>query len=149
MPIAPASEGARNISVRGSQEYSQTRELRTNQQSKSKETKKNHQVIKSSEDIIESQRPRATPRETQIIRPIAIESSEDLSQGSRTRFFFLQEPDSTDTKTRSNLEGIQPFYSSNRASRGLVCSICEAYFLFRPAVKQRERSRRSSAEKTR
>ena len=45
MPIAPASKGARNISVRGSQEYLQTRELRTNQQSKSKETKKNHQVI--------------------------------------------------------------------------------------------------------
>ena len=45
VPIVPASEGARNISVRGSQEYLQTRELRTNQQSKSKETKKNHQVI--------------------------------------------------------------------------------------------------------
>ena len=113
MPIVPASEGARNTSVRGSQEYLQTRELRTDQQSKSKETKKNHQVIKSLEDIIESQRPRATPRETQIIRPIAIESSEDLSQGRRTIFFTRARQHRYENKIESRRDSTILFFQSS------------------------------------
>ena len=127
---------ADRTSFRGSQEYLQTREQRTNQQSKSKEAQKNHQVITVA---IRRHHRVSAPR-----RDAARDSNyQTYSHSNPPRIYhkdggqdFLQEPDSTDTKTGSNLEGIQPFYSTDRASRGLVCSICEAYFLFRPAVKQ-------------
>ena len=122
MPIVPASEGARNISVRGSQEYLQTREKQTNQQSKeqgSAEEPSSHQVFRRNHRV-------STPA-----RDAARDSNyQTYSHSNPPRIYHkdLQEPDSTDTKAGSNIEEIQPFYSTDRASRGLVCSICEAYF---------------------
>ena len=113
-PGISASEGAKNICKRGrSERISSQRARKPRRTIKSSPSQRRHRV--------------SAPR-----RDAARDSNyQTYSHSNPPRIedkIFLQEPDSTDTKTRSNLEGIQPFYSSDRASRGLVCSICEAYF---------------------
>ena len=121
-PGISASEGAKNIRKRGRSERISSQ--------RAKKTKKNHQVITVT---IRRHHGVSTPTRDAARDSNFQTYSLRILRGSitRTEDKILQEPDSKDTKTGSNLEEIQPFYSSDRASRGLVCSICEAYFFIK------------------
>ena len=149
MPIVPASEGARNISKRGRTEMThEAREQRTIQQSKSKEAQKNHQAITVA---IRRHHRVSAPR-----RDAARDTNHQTyshsnppriyhKDGGQDFFFTRARQHRYENKIESRGDSTILFFRSSVPSTSLL-NLRSLYFLFRPAVKQRERSRRSSAE---